>query len=312
MKWRWLPILAPGALGLLVSLLLNSGQVFNPVIRILIDLGTLILFIGILITALAALSLFLWDRAEKIRLDVLLEASNDRRRFLQRLDHELKNPLTAILAGLANLSLLQESTQTQSIDSVEAQAHRLSRLVADLRKLSDLETRLLERVPVNLTEVLEDAYEIASERPQAASRQLNLSIPRAPWPLPSISGDRDLLFLAIHNLVDNAIKFTLPGDTIEIRAFEDSTNIVIEVADTGPGIPEEEIAHVWEELYRGESARGIPGSGLGLALVRAIITRHGGVVDLRSRPGQGTLFSLRLPVTDGNRPIHVPDESRSN
>jgi two-component system OmpR family sensor kinase len=70
----------------------------------------------------------------------------------------------------------------------------------------------------------------------------------------------------------------------------------VEVADTGPGIPEPEIAHIWDELYRGEGARGIPGSGLGLALVRAIVERHGGQVSLRSRAGQGTVFSLRLPL----------------
>ena len=89
----------------------------------------------------------------------------------------------------------------------------------------------------------------------------------------STSGDYDLLILAIHNLLDNAIKFTHPGDTVEMRAFEDDANVVIEVADTGPGIPEGEISHVWEELYRGEGARGVPGSGLGLALSRAIVLR---------------------------------------
>jgi two-component system OmpR family sensor kinase len=102
--------------------------------------------------------------------------------------------------------------------------------------------------------------------------------------------------LAIHNLLENALKFSRPGDTLELRAFEDGADIVIEVADTGPGIPEQEQPHVWEELYRGEAGRGIPGSGLGLALVRAIAERHNGRVSLRSRLGQGTVFSLRLPV----------------
>jgi len=81
-----------------------------------------------------------------------------------------------------------------------------------------------------------------------------------------------------------------------MRAFEDGNQVVIEVADTGPGIPEEDVVHVWEELYRGEGARGIQGSGLGLALVRAIVSRHEGDIDLRSRPGEGTVFMLRLPV----------------
>jgi two-component system OmpR family sensor kinase len=137
---------------------------------------------------------------------------------------------------------------------------------------------------------------LAQSQPEAADRHLSLSIPQAPWPLPKVSGDSDLLFLAIHNLLDNALKFTRPGDTVELHASEDGTSLLIEVADTGPGIPADEQPHVWEELYRGEAGRGIPGSGLGLALVHAIAERHNGQVSLRSRPGQGTVFALHLPV----------------
>ena len=114
--------------------------------------------------------------------------------------------------------------------------------------------------------------------------------------MPKVSGDPDLLFLAVHNLLENALKSSRPGDTVELHASEDGTSLLIEVADTGPGIPGEEQPHVWEELYRGEAGRGVPGSGLGLALVRAIAERHNGQVSLRSRPGQGTVFTLRLPV----------------
>jgi signal transduction histidine kinase len=165
-----------------------------------------------------------------------------------------------------------------------------------LRKLSELETRPLDRDLTDLTELLEDAFALAQDQEGAGERALTLSIPRAPWPLPAINGDRDLLVLAIHNLLDNAIKFSRPGDTIEMRAFEDGANVVVEVADTGPGIPDKDQSLVWEELYRGEGARGIPGSGLGLALVRAIVARHDGTITLRSRPGEGTVFTLRLPV----------------
>jgi two-component system OmpR family sensor kinase len=100
----------------------------------------------------------------------------------------------------------------------------------------------------------------------------------------------------MHNLLDNAIQYTQPGDTIEIRAYEDGSTVVLEIADTGPGIPEAEVPHVWEELYRGEGARGTPGSGLGLALVRAVVERHHGQLGLRSRVEQGTVVSMRLPI----------------
>ncbi|MGD2159258.1 MAG: HAMP domain-containing sensor histidine kinase, partial [Anaerolineales bacterium] len=224
-------------------------------------------------------------------------SAEDRRRFLRRLDHELKNPLTAILAGLANLSMSAGGgEQGATLESVRTQVQRLSRLAAELRKLSELEVRPLERAPVDTSLLLEEAFNLAQDGGATEDLALTLSIPRAPWPLPKVNGDRDLLILALHNLLSNAIKFSRPGDTVEVRAFEDGSSVVVEVADTGTGIPEDEIPHVWEELYRGEGARGVPGSGLGLALVRAIVARHDGQVNLRSRPGEGTVFTIRLPV----------------
>jgi two-component system OmpR family sensor kinase len=267
-----------------------------PVLYAQADLWILILVLGIGLSVLVGIILVVLDQIEKIQIEVTIKYADDRRRFLRRLDHELKNPLTAILAGLANLSIAEtQEDRSISLSSVQAQVNRLRRLVAELRKLSELETRPLDRGPINMTELLEDAFELAEDHPEAGERVLSISIPRAPWPLPTINGDRDLLILAIHNLLDNAIKFTNPGDTIEMRAFEDGANVVIEVADTGPGIPIEEQPHIWEELYRGESARGIPGSGLGLALVRAIVTRHEGTINLRSRANEGTVFTIRLP-----------------
>jgi two-component system OmpR family sensor kinase len=123
-----------------------------------------------------------------------------------------------------------------------------------------------------------------------------MNVPRAPWPLPLIDGDRDLIFIALQNLVANAVKFSAPGDTVELRAIEDGSWVLLEVADTGAGIPEDEIGEVWLELARGRAARSIPGTGIGLALVRVVVTRHGGQAAIRSREGQGTVVSIRLPV----------------
>jgi two-component system OmpR family sensor kinase len=89
---------------------------------------------------------------------------------------------------------------------------------------------------------------------------------------------------------------------VEVRAFEDAEMVIVEVADTGSGIPEEEQPFVWQELYRGKEARGIPGSGLGLTLVQAITDRHGGQVTLRSRVEQGTVVTMRLPAGDVTNP----------
>jgi two-component system OmpR family sensor kinase len=190
-----------------------------------------------------------------------------------------------------------EPGQQRALTSIEAQTVRLSRLTADLRKIAELETRTVERVPINLAQLLAEVIEFAEDYPDREGRQVKLTVPNAPWPLPTLFGDRDLLFVAVYNLVENALKFTEPDDTIELRAREDGRFVIVEVADTGPGIAAEEQAHVWEELYRGTNGRGIPGSGLGLSLVKAVVERHEGHVVLHSRPGKGTLVSIHLPVS---------------
>jgi two-component system OmpR family sensor kinase len=226
------------------------------------------------------------------------QATQDRLRFLMRLDHELKNPLTAMRAGLANIGQAGAARGTPAaLFSVSAQADRITRLVGDLRKLADLETQPVEAAPVDLPALLHEVAEAAGEIPGARQRILRLSVPRAPWPLPLIEGDRDLLFIAIQNLVSNAVKFSGPGDTVEVRASEDDDGLLLEVADTGLGIPADEIGQVWQELARGRAARSLPGTGIGLALVRVIATRHGGKVAIRSREGQGTVVSIRLPAS---------------
>jgi two-component system OmpR family sensor kinase len=316
--WPWLfailIILIPAALGIVASAILNCAISPEEMqgIYLQADISALAWMCGGLTSLLlaAVFTIYVWARKRddvwrgeiaKTRKQAVERASAaaaaDRRRFLRRLDHELKNPLTAIRAGLANLAeASSQDVQQETLSSVETQILRISHLVADLRKLAELETRPLERAPVDITALLEEAVNVTKDLPETTDRLITLALPQAPWPLPHVAGDWDLLFLAVYNLLDNARKFTHAGDTLEVRAFEDGAMIVIEVADTGPGIPEEDILHVWEELYRGKGARSIPGSGLGLALVRAIIERHGGSASVRSRAGQGTVFALRLPV----------------
>ena len=303
MRWRrWGFALIPLAAGLVVaSLVTQVPTLTNPIIYVHVDVGTAALIVGLALSIVAGIGLASWERAGRRCQQRLsgarTRAAEERRRFLQRLDHELKNPLTAIRAGLANLANgSASSAQQDALSSVEAQVLRLSRLTADLRKLAELEARSLERVPVDVAELLQEAVVLAQEQPEAEGRRLALTLPQAPWPVPDVLGDWDLLFLAAYNLLDNALKFTRPGDTVEVRAFEDGAFVAIEVADTGPGIPADEVPRVWDELYRGQGARGVPGSGLGLALVRAIVERHGGRVTLRSRVGQGTVVAVRLPV----------------
>jgi two-component system OmpR family sensor kinase len=300
-RWCWLSAVLPAVLGLVVAVLVAAGQLENHRVYLAGRLVFVAPLVGVLLTGLIAVVLLIRWRAEQGTRRTISEhqtrAAEERRRFLQRLDHELKNPLTAIRAGLANLAWLSSAEARQgALESVDTQARRISQLAADLRKLAELEVRPLESTPVDVGQLLQEVVDLARDRPEGSERRLNLTVPQAPWPLPAVQGDRDLLFLAVHNLVDNALKFTAAGDTVEVRAFEDGSRVVIEVADTGPGIPWEEVPQIWDELYRGQGARGVPGSGLGLALVQSIAQRHGGRCQVRSRAGQGTVFSLSLPI----------------
>jgi two-component system OmpR family sensor kinase len=300
-QWQWLWVLLPLGVALLVMAGIRYGG-NNPRIRLTLGatLADWVLAVGVVFTVLTTMGgvIGLWrDRRGDRRLHAQQRSwLAERRRFLQRLDHELKNPLTAMRAALANLSATTNDPARSAIESIDTQTLRMSRLTTDLRKLAELETRPLERNPVNLSLLLREAVDLAQEQPDNDARTITLTLPQAPWPLPPITGDWDLLFLAVFNLLDNALKFTRAHDAIEVRAREEGAHIIIEVADTGPGIPPEEAQHVWEDLYRGKQSTHTAGSGLGLALVKAIIERHGGLAMLTSRVGQGTVFTLRLPL----------------
>ena len=299
--WGWVLSFLPAGLGVAVILLISGGIIDNPVLYLRGYLAAVALYGGLISSAIILVIAYLRMRLvrgyQKEILDLQEASAQERRRFLQRLDHELKNPLTAVRTGLSNIDqATSEAMRGEEVEAVNAQVLRISRLVADLRKLTALETTPIERTDVDMRALLDEVVAVIQDRADFGDRQLSLLIPNAPWPLPNVEGDPDLLLLAIHNLLDNAVKFSSPGDAIEVRAFEDGRELVIEIADTGLGIPEGEVEHVWEELYRGERARGVPGSGLGLPLVRAIIEGHGGDIGLRSRPDQGTVFNLRLPI----------------
>lgn len=226
------------------------------------------------------------------------------RRFLARLDHELKNPVTAIRAAVAGLApaAATDAAATRAHATLDAQAGRLAHLVADLRKLAELETQPIEREDVDVAQVVRDAVDDVLAQAQAAGRPrpaVTVTLPTVPWPLPHVRGDVDLLYLAVYNLLGNAVKFSPPGTPVEVRGSDEGGAVVVEVADAGPGIPEDEVDLVFDELARGRDARGTPGSGLGLALVRVIAERHGGRATLLSRAGHGTAVRLHLPAAPG-------------
>jgi two-component system OmpR family sensor kinase len=282
------------------------GWLDDYIVFLRLSLGYIILSAGLTLSAFLATLVLLIIReqrkaAQAIRLSQLDSAASHRQ-FLLRLDHELKNPLTTLQVEVANLdsahaALSEEIDEEhhQSTHRVKEQVTRLNDLLIQLRKLAELETLPLEDEPVDLDELLNDLVTEFQLTPAGMVRTITLNLPQIPWRLPKVRGDIDLLYLALHNVMGNAVKYTRSGDTIQARAFEDAQQVIIEIVDTGPGMSDEEQIHVWEELFRGKSARGTPGSGLGLTLVKTIIERHGGQVVFRSRLNQGTIVTFRLP-----------------
>ena len=296
-------ILLPLMFGVLASVIAQAFYQPVPLVVFKIDIGMVAFVFGLFVSLLlAAYGLGMIRKANQVQRSVLesqRKAEESRRRFLRRLDHEIKNPLTALRTALVNVrECTTEDERQHATENAGRAVERLIRLLADLRKLSDLGERPVERLPVDVPELLQDMVDAAQSLPSHHGREVNLLISKVPSPFPPVTGDRDLLSLAVYNLVENALKFTSRGEAVEVRALEDGRAIVIEVADSGPGIPSDELSKIFEELYRGVNARGIEGSGLGLALVQRIVVLHGGQIQVRSRQDdpRGTVFTLRLPV----------------
>jgi signal transduction histidine kinase len=164
---------------------------------------------GFFIT-LSLVLLYLWDvrsvrQAKAMILEAMRDLEQNRRSFLRRLDHEIKNPLTGLRAALVNMQETQAAEERQhAVENAGRAVTRLTRLLADLRKLSDLGERPIERTYVDVPDLLQDAVDAAHVLPAFDGREVSLLIPKVPSPFPSITGDRDLLVLAVYNLIENA------------------------------------------------------------------------------------------------------------
>jgi two-component system OmpR family sensor kinase len=267
-----------------------------------VDVGVIVFVAGL---GISAFFIAMWmggtssEISAKHKIDeAIREAELGRRRFLRRLDHEMKNPLTGLRAALVNLQEAQSKEERiRAGENAKRAQERLSALLTDLRKLADLEERQIEREKVDVPDLLNDVVDAVHTIPAYEARNITLFVTKVPSPFPCVIGDRDLLVLAMYNLVENALKFTSEGEPVEIRALEDGRSVYVEVADSGLGISSEDLPKIFEELYRGSNARGTEGSGLGLALVSRIVTLHGGQIIVRSRQEnpRGTVFTVRLP-----------------
>lgn len=306
--WLALALGAPAVGGVIAAVFVAAGG-GGGTLQVGIPLPTVLAVTGVLASALAVA---VWSARAAVRRVSAASYTRGRaeaeaaerdahRRFLSRLDHELKNPITAIRTALA---AEQGEEESPNLLVASGQADRLGLLVGELRALASLESRALEREPVDVAAVIREevdalAHELVA---RGTSRDFAVDLPTAPWPLPQISGDPDLLAVAVRNLLVNAAKYSDAGARIEVRGVEDAGVVMIEVADTGWGIGPEELGQVWDELWRGAHARKVEGSGLGLSLVRLVAHKHGGDVTIGSQQGIGTRVRLRIPIAPGAKP----------
>ncbi|CAG0947337.1 two-component system, OmpR family, sensor histidine kinase ResE [Anaerolineae bacterium] len=239
--------------------------------------------------------------------------------FVANVSHELKTPLTsiqgfaqAILDGaVADIAGAQRAAQT-----IYDETARMARLVGDLLTLARLESGQIEieHATIDLADVLPRWVERLQPRANAANAQLVTVVE----PLPCIAGDAGKLEQVITNLVDNAIKYNRPGGAVTVTARTHAPSVpsvikssvlrrrtviqpethwvTIAIADTGFGIPQEDLPRLFERFYRGDKARVAGGTGLGLSIAKEIVAAHGGKITVQSETGQGTTFTVHLPA----------------
>jgi two-component system OmpR family sensor kinase len=229
------------------------------------------------------------------------ESEERMRRFVADASHELRTPLTSIrgFAELHRIGGAAEADLADSIARIEAEAARMGLLVDDLLLLARLDQqRPLEQAPVDLLAVAHGV--VATARRTAPSRSIELAVD-APVP-PIVTGDESRLRQVIDNLMGNAIVHTPSDAAVRVRVLTDeaSHRAVVEVADDGPGMSEEDAAHVFERFYRADPARSrqVGGSGLGLSIVASLVAAHGGTASVATRPGEGATFRIELPLAD--------------
>ncbi|KAB8146090.1 HAMP domain-containing histidine kinase [Chloroflexia bacterium SDU3-3] len=225
----------------------------------------------------------------------LEEASRTQQRFVADASHELRAPLTAIQGNLELLrrQAVPPTERDEVLAEVEREAARLGRLVSDLLALARADAgQGIRHGPVDLDALTLEAFHTA--RAMARGQRLALD----PFEPVQVAGDADRLRQLLLILLDNALKYTPPDGAVTLGLRQRGAHAELSVRDTGPGIADEDLPHVFERFYRADPARGRDpgGTGLGLAIARWIVEQHGGTIELRGAAGGGTLAMVRLPL----------------
>ena len=217
--------------------------------------------------------------------------------FVNTVAHDLRSPLTAILGYVELIERIGpvNSQQEEFIKRVRSSVHNTTSLIDDLLKLGRVEAGGLDEVtPVDMKLLV--ANSLAGFQPQLQKKGQTLRL-RKVEDLPPVRGSRTQLSQLVDNLIANAVKYTPPAGEIRVRLRREENQLILRVADSGPGIPLEEQSRIFEKFYRASNApAGVHGSGLGLAIVKNIVDNHQGRIWVDSKPGEGAVFTVVLPV----------------
>jgi two-component system phosphate regulon sensor histidine kinase PhoR len=256
----------------------------------------------ILVNDKSFLASVVWVPARERRIVTFLDLSEVRnlerikKDFITNVSHELRTPLTSIKGFAESLNPGSDETSRRAVGIIRKNTDRLIAIVQDLIVLSGLEEKgtALEREPVAMRGLL--ARVLNDFQPRARDKGIALDL-HAEEGLPEIPADSFRLEQLFQNLIDNALKFTDKG-RVAVAIRRDGRFLAVEVRDSGIGIPEEHLPHIFERFYVVDKARDkrLGGTGLGLAIVKHIVLRHGGTIEVESQPGRGTAFTVRLPL----------------
>ena len=232
--------------------------------------------------------------AQQVRL-----AEQKLRYFVADVSHELRTPLTSI-RGFAQAMLdgtaEDEATRTRAAQVIDDESKKMIRQVNELLELSRMQSGQVQmsHEPIDLKDLIEHCQEVFAIRAEETGVTLSADIE----PLSPVVGDADRLEQVFSNLIDNALKHSPSGGQVKIMGNNAATKVAITVADSGPGIPPEQMTHVFERFYRAGPER--TGTGLGLAIAREIVVAHKGSISVSSAPGEGTEFTVTLPTFAAN------------
>jgi len=227
--------------------------------------------------------------------DAVVRSEREQRTLTADVAHELRTPLAALQAGLEELRDGFVEPDPARLAALHDQALRLGRVVGDLAELSAAEAETggasVRRARVDLARLAAD--EVAARTPQLRTAGLEVGLDAADEV--AVLADPDRLHQVLGNLLANVARYCRAGDRVDVQVRADAGRAVLEVVDTGPGIPPDELPHVFERLWRGRGAAHVAGSGIGLAVAREIVTAHGGTIEVASA-GRGTSVTVRLPL----------------